>query len=127
MDTIQVGTETKPQGSLAIFCNGQPYSLIVMPLSDSAECLVQYRLTKLGGQSYTVTVDLDGIAHCECASYHYRKEGACPKGCKHIIALRNAGLLHLCHRADHTQSRRSIADTKRQDYSKHGGPWSQDA
>ncbi len=94
-DQIQVGTETKPQGSLAIFVNGQPYSLIVMPLSDSAECLVQFRITKLGGQSYTVTVDLDGIAHCCCGDWIFRRHQVDRLGCKHVRACRNANLLRL--------------------------------
>ncbi len=97
-DQIQVGTETKPQGALAIFVGGQPYSLIVMPLSDSAECLVQFRITKIGGQSYTVTVDLDGIAFCDCADFYFRRHQTDRKGCKHLRSIRNAGLLNLIWR-----------------------------
>ena len=92
---IHVGTETKPQGSLAIFVGGVPYSLIVMPLSESAECLVQYRITKVGGQSYTVTVDLDGECHCCCADQVFRRHQIDRLGCKHIKACRNANLLNM--------------------------------
>ena len=97
-DQIQVGTETKPQGSLAIFIGGQPYSLIVLPPQRSQECLIQFRLTKVGGQSYTVTVDLDGIAHCDCADAIFRRHQIDRRGCKHSRACRNAGLLNLTWR-----------------------------
>ncbi len=93
--TIEVGTETKPTGSLMVFILGKPYSLMVMPVRDDQEAKCQYRLTAIGGKSYVVTVDMDGHEHCTCPSQIYQKEGKDPNGCKHISCLRACCLLNM--------------------------------
>lgn len=52
-----------------------------------------WRLLKDDGSSYDVSV-ADGYTTCTCADFTYEREHKDPKGCKHIAALRQHGLLH---------------------------------
>jgi hypothetical protein len=65
-----------------IAVKGQAYGLAILPEG--------FELTKPNGSSYFVS--LDGST-CECPDWSARHKGLPTKGCKHIQAIRSAGLL----------------------------------
>lgn len=61
----------------------------VTPLTNAGAA---FRLTKNGGAVYDIADGARG-ATCDCPDYIYRRDGLDPKGCKHIQALVEIGLL----------------------------------
>lgn len=89
------GPENCPSGALALFIGGTPYSLMLVRPDRGSEFLAQFRLTKVGGKSYAVTMDLDGHVTCDCPDFTYRRHQIDKRGCKHISGARTCGLLDL--------------------------------
>jgi hypothetical protein len=86
-----------PDGTLCVFCKGEPYNLTVLP--PGGECLIQYRVSRPGkARSYTVTVELDGSLVCDCADWTFRRHQIDPLSCKHARAIRDSGLINLTWR-----------------------------
>lgn len=77
---------TKP--TLLLLIQGQLYGLTRLPQGCVSAA---WKLSKLGGESYTVHRDQHGVA-CTCGDFLFRRAN---KGseCKHIAALREVKLL----------------------------------
>lgn len=59
---------------------------------EATEIIRAWHLSKPDSPGYYVADTIHG-ATCECASFVFRHEGKDDEGCKHIIALRELGLL----------------------------------
>ncbi len=82
-----------PHGTakLCILIKGSVYALTNLhPGSMPSKA---WRLRKITGKTYTVSVD-EGRGHCTCADFIYARE---KRGdtCKHLLAMKAVGLLDL--------------------------------
>ena len=82
----------KPSPSRLVLLIGEmPY--LVRPLKDEPSARAwAFRLEKPDGTVYDVRPTPGQVA-CDCPDFLYRRDGLDPKGCKHVRALVDGGLL----------------------------------
>lgn len=78
---------------LSLFINGTAYH--VRPLAtDLPAAIKAFRIRKFDGTEYDIARTVHGIT-CDCPDFTFKREGIDPRGCKHIRALVECGLIDL--------------------------------
>ena len=85
--------------------SGSDYQVQLLP--PSSEYDKAYRLNKVNAQKPTGynVIQIGGEIICECSDFKFRQEGLNNKGCKHMRALIDMGMLSMSHILKRTGSR----------------------
>ena len=84
---------TQGMARLSLFINGTAYQLLPLA-TDGTAAIKAFRLRKFDGIEYDIAQTTHGMT-CDCPDFTFKREGIDPRGCKHIKALVECGLIDL--------------------------------